>query len=75
MRCAINDHDAGALERSAHTLRGSSSNLGAVAVSEAAMVLEKLARSGKLDSAGEQLKNLQKEIERLFSELEVIRQG
>ncbi|HEV3483582.1 MAG TPA: response regulator [Candidatus Acidoferrales bacterium] len=75
MRRAIDDRDAGALERSAHTLRGSSGNLGAVGVSEAAMALEKLARSGKLEGAGEQFKMLQKEVGRLFSELEAIREG
>jgi two-component system sensor histidine kinase/response regulator len=73
MRRAIDDRDLKTLERSAHTLRGSSSNLGAVAVSEAAMELEKLARSEKLENAEEQFKVLQNEIGRLFSELESLR--
>jgi two-component system sensor histidine kinase/response regulator len=73
MRRAIDDRDSKTLERSAHTLRGSSSNLGAMAVSEAAMELEKLARSEKLENADEQFKVLQNEIERLFSELESLR--
>jgi HPt (histidine-containing phosphotransfer) domain-containing protein len=70
MRRAIDERDINTLARSAHTLRGSSSNLGAVAVAEAALELERLARSEELDSAGEQFKVLESEIERLFSELE-----
>jgi two-component system, sensor histidine kinase and response regulator len=73
MRRAIDDRDSKTLERSAHTLRGSSSNLGAIAVSEAARELEVLARSEKLEGAEERFKSLQNEIERLFSELESLR--
>jgi CheY-like chemotaxis protein len=73
MRRAIDAGDAGTLERSAHTLKGSSSNLGAVAVSQASAKLEELARSNNLESADEHFKVLQKEIERLFSELESLR--
>ncbi len=74
MRRAIDDRDLRVVERSAHTLRGAASNLGAVAVSEAAMELEKRAGSQDIASAGEQFKVLQKEIERLFSELEILRE-
>jgi two-component system sensor histidine kinase/response regulator len=73
MRKALDARDLKALERSAHTLRGASSNLGAVAVAEAALDLERLARSEELESAQGQLEILQKEIERLFSELEAQR--
>jgi hypothetical protein len=73
MRKALDTRDLKALERSAHTLRGASSNLGAVAVAEAALDLERLARSEELESANGQLEILQKEIERLFTELEVLR--
>jgi PAS domain S-box-containing protein len=75
IRRAIDDRDARTLERSAHTLRGSSSNLGALGVSDAALELEKLARSGKLDGTDEQFKALKKEVERLFSELESLREA
>jgi two-component system, sensor histidine kinase and response regulator len=75
MRRAIDDRDARTLERSAHTLRGSSSNLGAIGVSDAALELEKVARSGKLEGAEEQFKVLRKEVERLFSELESLREA
>jgi two-component system sensor histidine kinase/response regulator len=73
MRGAVEARDLKALERSAHTLRGAASNLGAVALSEAALELERLARSEELDSAASQLQILQKEIERLLSELEALR--
>ena len=73
MRRAIDDQDGKTLARSAHTLRGSSSNLGAVAVADAALELEKLARAEKLEGAGEQFKVLESEIERLLSELETLR--
>jgi two-component system, sensor histidine kinase and response regulator len=74
MRRAIDDRDAGTLEHSAHTLKGSSANLGAIAVSRASMELETLARSNRLESADEQFKVLQKELERLFSELQSLRE-
>jgi two-component system, sensor histidine kinase and response regulator len=73
MRRAIAERDSKTLERSAHTLRGSSSNLGALAVSRAALELEKLARASDLDDAEEKFRVLQNEIERLFSELESLR--
>jgi two-component system, sensor histidine kinase and response regulator len=73
IRRAIEGRDSKTLERGAHTLRGSSSNLGAIGVSEAARELEKLARSETLENAEEQYKVLQHEIERLFSELESLR--
>ena len=73
MRQALDARDLKALERSAHTLRGASSNLGAVGVAEAALDLERLARSEEIESAHGQLEILQKEIERLFSELDALR--
>lgn len=75
MRGAIALHDAKSLERLAHTLKGSSANLSAFAVSQAAGEIERLAQSDSVDSTGDQFRVLQEEIERLFSELEVLRQG
>jgi HPt (histidine-containing phosphotransfer) domain-containing protein len=74
MRRAINDSNLRVLERSAHTLRGASSNLGAVAVSDAALELERRAATKDVEGSNEQYEILQKEIERLFSELEVLRE-
>ena len=74
IRRAIDERDLRVLQRSAHTLRGASSNLGAVAVSEAALELERRAATKDVEGSSEQFEILQKEIERLFSELEVLRE-
>jgi PAS domain S-box-containing protein len=74
MQKAIDARDFNALERCAHTLRGASSNLGAVAVAEEALELEKVARTEEIDNVADQFKILQKEIERMFSKLESLRQ-
>jgi two-component system, sensor histidine kinase and response regulator len=74
MRRAIILQDAKGLEYHAHTLKGSSSNLGALAVSFAAGEIERLAASGNMNIVGDQFRVLQEEIERLFSELEVLRE-
>ncbi len=75
MRRAIALHDAKGLERLAHTLKGSSASLGALAVSEAAGEIERLAQSDNVDSTADQFQVLQDEIGRLFEELGVLRQG
>ncbi len=75
MRGAIALHDAKSLEHLAHTLKGSSAALGAFAVSEASGEIERLAQSGNVDDSGDQFRVLQDEIERLFGELETLRQG
>jgi len=74
MRHAIALHDAKSLEHHAHALKGSSANLGALAVSHAAGEIERLAQSDKVNETGDQFRVLQEEIERLFGELEVLRQ-
>jgi len=74
MRQAIGNHDAISLEHFAHMLKGSSSSLGASAVSEAAGEIERLAKSNNLESTTEQLKVLQDEIEKIFEELETLRE-
>ncbi|HKV04997.1 MAG TPA: response regulator [Candidatus Acidoferrales bacterium] len=74
MRRALDAADAKALVHSAHSLKGSSANLGAVAVSQAALELERLARSEDLKNAEESFTVLQKEIARLFYELEALRE-
>ena len=72
MRRAIASGDSKTLTRGAHTLRGAASNLGAVSVLEAAAETERRAGSEGVESAGEQFKILEKEMERLFSELDVL---
>ena len=51
IRSAAAGGDAEALRVDAHTLRGSSANVGAVAVSNAAAAIESLARAGDLEGA------------------------
>ncbi|MBZ5695902.1 MAG: response regulator [Acidobacteriia bacterium] len=75
MRLAIATHDARSLEHHAHTLKGSSANLGALAVSHAAAEIERLAKSDNVDNTSDQFRVLQEEVERLFGTLEVLRQG
>jgi len=72
LRRAIDNQDAQALERRAHNLKGSSANLGAVAVSHAAAALEDCARSGKLEQAGDLFKTLERNLDHLLSELEAL---
>jgi PAS domain S-box-containing protein len=72
MRRAIVVHDAQSLEHCAHTLKGSSANLGALAVSHAAGEIERLAHTGSVESTSVEFRILQEEIERLFSELETL---
>jgi len=72
IREAWNARDARLLERLAHTLKGSSGNIGGRLVSLAAAELEQQARSGILEPAGEQIERLAKETERLLSECDAL---
>jgi HPt (histidine-containing phosphotransfer) domain-containing protein len=60
------------LERHAHTMKGSSANIGASAAAAAALALEQEARSGDLSHAREDFQVLQAEIARLLPELEAV---
>jgi len=72
IRHAIAMHDAKNLEGFAHTLKGSSASLGAIAVAQAAGEIERLARTGSTESTHDQFVVLQEELDRLFSEIEVL---
>jgi len=63
-------HDARAVGRLAHTLKGSSANVGATAVSEVAQTIERLARAGNLENAVRSIADLEREVERLAPELD-----
>jgi HPt (histidine-containing phosphotransfer) domain-containing protein len=65
LREAISARDATALARSAHTLKGATSNLAAHAASAAALYLEQLARTDDLAQAAAVYTSLENEIERL----------
>ena len=65
IRAALENRDAKALQRLAHTLKGSSASLGALAVSQAAADLEHHARAGDLNAARDIFKILTKDIAHL----------
>ncbi len=75
MRRAISNQDAASLGHQAQALKGSSANLGAYAVSQAAHEIEKTARSADMRRADEQLKLLEKEVDSLLCELGAICPG
>jgi len=70
IREALKARDARLLEHLAHTLKGSSANVGGCLVAQAAAELEMQARSGDLGPANEQVERLAGETERLLSELD-----
>ena len=65
IRVALERKDAKAVERGAHDLKGSTSNLAARMASEAALELERLARAGDLVEAESVLQKLELQLERL----------
>jgi two-component system, sensor histidine kinase and response regulator len=76
IRLKWNARDAHVLTRLAHTLKGSAANMGANAVSEAALALERQVRSGNLRHAVKQIADLEHEVERLMPELDsYLREG
>lgn len=70
IRDSWSSRDVHALGRLAHTLKGSSANVGANGVSEAAFALERMARSGSMENAVQLIAGLEREIEPLLPELE-----
>jgi PAS domain S-box-containing protein len=71
---AVARGDAEAIERGAHTLKGSVANFRAEPAVDAAARLEQLARTGDLSTADSALSMLEKQIERLREELETLEQ-
>ncbi|HUS17755.1 MAG TPA: response regulator, partial [Chloroflexia bacterium] len=69
IREAVNTGDAAKLHRAAHTLKGSSSNLGARALAGLSGQLEKQGRSEVLDGAAERVRELEQEYVRVCAEL------
>jgi PAS domain S-box-containing protein len=70
IRQALGQGNRQALERAAHTLKGSVSNFAAHAALEAAKRLEHIARQGDLDDSAQALQSLEQELERLRPALE-----
>jgi two-component system sensor histidine kinase/response regulator len=67
---AIRAADLPVLERAAHSLKGSASNLCAVGVTQCAAELEESARSGNSSRSREQFEALESEVGKLLRELE-----
>jgi CheY-like chemotaxis protein/HPt (histidine-containing phosphotransfer) domain-containing protein len=63
-------HDAQLLERLAHTVKGSSANIGARAISEVAEEIETQVRSGNLERTASQIERLAAEMDRLRIEID-----
>lgn len=72
---AVQARDARALERTAHTLKGSVGNFGADAAFHAAFQLEKMGRSGNLTGVDEAYQALEAEMERLRPALAILGHG
>ena len=70
LRAAVEQKDAGSIERAAHRLRGSMGNFGADEAIQAASVLESMARKGDLEHAADAAGNLEKEIARVLAAIE-----
>lgn len=65
VRQAVVGHDAPALERAAHALKGSVSNFRALATEHAAQTLEQMGRAGDLTGVERALRDLESAVERL----------
>jgi len=72
VRNAIQRGDGHALERSAHTLKGSVGNFGARTASEAAFTLEQMGRNGDFARATEVFAQLERQVTLLVPALEAV---
>jgi len=72
IRDALERPDAHQLEQLAHRLKGSSSNLGARLLAQAAAELEMMARAGDVRSARLHFRTVEAEVSKLLVELEAI---
>ena len=65
IRQAIDDRDAGAMEKAAHSLKGSVSNFGVEEAVQAALQLEMMGRDGNLSDAEATFSTLKAEVDKL----------
>lgn len=75
LRRALAGGDAGEAERLAHSIKGSSANLGAPVVVALAAEIEKDVAGGALEGVDEKLARLEAEIDRVCEALEGFRPG
>lgn len=69
---AVESANAHAMERAAHTLKGSSASLGANLLAAACLEMEKLGRSNSVEGAPELLAHIEREFERARRALEAM---
>ena len=72
LRVAVGQGDARGVEHAAHGLKGSVANFGAQAAVDAALALETLGRSGRLDGWEPMLQTLELALQTLRPELEAL---
>ena len=72
IRSAVGAGDGDALQRSAHTLKGSLATLGAEPAAHLAMSLESQGRQNHLESAGAVLLRLEEELARVHQEIQAL---
>ena len=72
MRAAASAADAVQLEKSAHSLKGSSYNMSAARLADLALELEKAGRAGELEGTGEKIDELEAELHRVIPALKNI---
>ncbi len=70
LRDAFEKGDAEAIERTAHTLKGSSGNMGALRMAKMCENLQEIGRSGDLSEASEPIEQLEAEFDRVRKALE-----
>jgi two-component system, sensor histidine kinase and response regulator len=75
MKKAVSSQDHHALNISAHTLKGSSLNLGAQQLGAACLKLEELGRSGNLIPADTNTREIEREFEQVKASLLVFKQN
>ncbi|MBL8295335.1 MAG: Hpt domain-containing protein [Bryobacterales bacterium] len=75
IRSAVSSKDCDALQRSAHTLKGSLAILGAEPAAALALSLETQGRQNHLDSADEILSHLEEELIRVHHEMHALAEG
>ncbi len=75
LREAVSGSDPNAVERAAHTIKGSVSNFGAKAATAAALRLERMGRERDLTGAQEVLVQLEHEIERFLVAMADVQRG